>query len=256
MKKILLTGSSGKLGQTIKNSGLFPPLLTPSHSTLDLTKPLTLETYFKENEFDAIIHCAALARMAECETNPVQAIHTNLIGTGHLVKETLLRESGSSSTIRFIHISTDGVYPGTRGRYSEKDGVLPYNRYGWTKLGAECAVNLLSNFCIIRTNFFDPTNIRFSQSAVDIYNSKISLDELVKAIKTLLESDFVGTLNIGSERESDYTRYKKFKPEITSCRQEEIFKTTPVKIASDSSLDISLWETMSRRNSRSVTPHQ
>jgi len=241
-KRILLTGGSGKLGQAIKSSGLFPPMLAPSRRTLDLKEPISIKKYFKENDIDAVVHCAALARIAACEENSIEAIETNIMGTSHLVKETILKESSSSSKIRFIHISTDGVYPGTEGPYSEKNGVLPYNRYGWTKLGAECAVNLLSNFCIIRTSFFDPRDIKYDRSATDIYNSKMYIGELVEAVRFLLESDFVGTVNVGAERESDYSRYKRSKPGLIPCHHEEIFQAIPFKIASDSSLDISLWE--------------
>ena len=245
-ERILLTGGSGKLGQTIRNSGLFPSLLAPSREALDLRKPASIKKYFKENDMDAVIHCAALARIAGCEENPVEAIETNIIGTSHLVKETILKENKSSSRVRFIYISTDGVYPGIRGHYSEQDAVFPYSHYGWTKLGAECAVHLLPNFCIIRTSFFDPRDIKFDRSAADIYNSKMRIEELVKAIRFLVESDFVGTINIGSDRESDYNRYRKFKPELIPCPREEIFRAVPFKMASDSSLDISLWKSITQ----------
>ncbi|MFC1574234.1 sugar nucleotide-binding protein, partial [Candidatus Latescibacterota bacterium] len=137
-KSILLTGSSGNLGQVIINSGLFQNLVAPSEHVLDITKPTTIAEHFSAYNFDAVIHCAALARMMICEKDPVLAIKSNIIGTGNLVNEVIEYEKKAGKPVRFIHISTDGVYPSTRGNYTEQDETIPYNKYGWTKLGAEC----------------------------------------------------------------------------------------------------------------------
>ncbi len=56
------------------------------------------------------------------------------------------KEKGGN--IRFVYISTDGVYVGTKGNYSEEDETAPYNIYGWTKLGGELVVRALPNFCV------------------------------------------------------------------------------------------------------------
>jgi len=249
-KKILLTGGSGKLGQAIASSGYFGLLLAPSRKELDITKFSTVERFFNKHSIDAVVHCAALARMAECEEDPVKAISANIIGTSNLVMAVLSEEKKSKEKnkgkelqkkIRFIHISTDGVYAGTKGNYSEKDAAIPYNKYGWTKLGAECPVNLLSDFCIIRTSFFDPKNIKFEESAVDAYSSKMPINELVKAIHIMLESGFIGTINIGADKRSDYERYKGFKPSLKPCRLKDILNKVPFNMAYDASLNTKLW---------------
>jgi len=245
MKKgnILLTGSSGKLGQAIiRASKYFSHLLTPSEDTLDITKPNTIKDFFDTNDIDGVIHCAALARMAECESNPLKAMLVNVVGTCNLVAEVMRKENKSAKKIRFIYISTDGVYPGVRGNYSEKDETIPYNKYGWTKLGGECAVNLLSNYCIIRTSFFDPQDIKFDYSATDSFSSKVDIGYLVKAIAEILEGDFIGTINIGGERKSDYERYRQFKPDLKPCKLQDILKSISFNIARDASMDCSLWK--------------
>lgn len=247
-KKILLTGASGRLGQAIAHSGYFLSLLTPPAEVLDITKPETIKKFFSENDIDAVIHCAAMARMNECEEDPIKAIGTNIIGTSNLVMEVVKSENKSKKKIRFIHISTDGVYSGIKGHYSEKDAAIPYNKYGWTKLGAECAVSMLSNFCTIRTSFFDPENIRFDKSADDAYSSKVTINYLAKAISILLKSDFIGMINVGGERKSDYERYKEFKPSVKRCRLSDILKTVPFAMAYDASMDCSLWEKIGQEN--------
>jgi len=241
ISKVLLTGGSGKLGQAILYSGKFPQIETFDLDQFDLTKPETISRAFDGFEFDAVIHCAALARMSECEKNPILAIQTNIIGTSNLVSAVLANENKSGRSSRFIQISTDGVYAGTKGNYSELEATIPYNKYGWTKLGAECAVNLLSNFCIIRTSFFDPEDIRFADSASDIYSSKLPINELVEAIARMLEQKFVGAINIGGPKLSDFERYSQYKPELKSCSYNDIQAELSFKLAQDSSLDYTIF---------------
>lgn len=247
-KNILLTGASGRLGQAIVNSGIFPHLYTPGMGEFDITSPVSIEKYFKKHDFDAIIHCAALARMAECESDPVKAIQTNIIGTCNLVNAVIKKENRSKTAIRFVHISSDGVYPGVGGRYSEKSETIPYNKYGWTKLGAESAVNLLSDFCIIRTSFFDPKNIKFDCSATDSYSSKVEIGYLARAIPAVVENGFVGTVNIGGRRRSDYKLYRKFNASLKPCKREDVLKDINFNLAKDSSLDSGRWRKLMRRS--------
>jgi dTDP-4-dehydrorhamnose reductase len=241
-KKILLTGASGELGKAMIDSSLFSSLLIPLKAELDITKPDTIKKFVDNNDFDAVVHCAALARRKECEENPIKAIETNIVGTSNLVNHIIEKEEISGKKIRFIHISTDVVYPGTSGNYSEKDETIPYNLYGWTKLGAECSIHALSNFCIIRTSFFDPKTIEFDDAAIDAYSSKVPVNYFIQSVSLLLNSSFVGTINVGRERRSDLEHYKEFKPDIKKCNLADIQKTVPFKLYVDSSMDISLWK--------------
>ena len=241
---ILLTGASGTLGgKLIELNKIYKlNLLTPPKDILDITKPDKIKKFFENNDFEAIIHCAAMARMRECHENPGKAMETNTIGTCNLVIEALKKEKKLKKSIRFVHMSTDGVYEGKEGNYSETSPTIPFNVYGWTKLGAECAVNLLRNHCIIRTNFFEPENIKFEESATDAYTSKVTVDYAAKAVVKMLNSNFIGTINIGKERMSDYDNYKKYKLSLKPCRLKDILKTVPFQIAKDFSMDIRLWK--------------
>lgn len=250
LKNILLTGGTGQLGRAIQKSKLFPGILAPSRRELDITDSKTVCQYFDTHGISAVIHCAALARIALCESDPGKAIDINIGGTSHLVKAVWRKERESGRKIRFLYISTDGVYPGLQGGYQESAATMPYNNYGWTKLACECIVHLLTDYCIIRTNFFDPAHIEFYASAVDIFTSKLPLQDLVAAIKVLLNHRFVGVINVGGERLSDYQRYKKYSPQIRPCTREEILKNIPFQLYSDASLNTTLWEKLkSGRNS-------
>lgn len=246
LDKILLTGGSGNLGRAILKSGLFLNILAPSRNEMDITDKKGVEFFFEENNPDVVIHCAAVVKMTESEQDPAKTIDVNIVGTCNLVKQAIRAEKKNGKSIRFIYISTDGVYSSIKGNYSEKDSVLPYNQYGWSKLGGECAVNLLSNFCIIRTSFFNPEMIKYERYATDKYSSRVPIDYLLKAIAFLLDNNFVGTVNIGGKRESDFNTYKKIKPNIKPCLREDILKNSSIAISSDASLDSSLWRELTK----------
>jgi dTDP-4-dehydrorhamnose reductase len=236
-KKILLTGGSGKLGSHILDSGKLETVLAPPHEDLDICNQDSVGRFFQANEVDSVIHCAALARLSECEKDPVRAAETNIFGTLNLVKGILRAGERDQRDIRFLYVSTDGVYDGERGNYSEEDPTIPYSMYGWTKLGGECAVRLLPNHCIVRTSFYDPSRIDFESSPVDVFTSKFPITDLVEAIAHLLEADFRGVVNVGGNRKSYFDLYREVNPLLNSCSSEKL----PVKFPKDSSMDISLW---------------
>ncbi len=231
--KILITGATGKLGKALLASDLQKRVcLAPTRLEMDITKKEQVEAYCARHDFDAVIHCAAIASVAVCEKDPVSALQVNLIGTTNLIQAALKRG------VRLVYISTDYVYPGVKGPYSEKDLTIPFTHYGWTKLGGECAVNVISNHCIVRTSFFDPDNIPFDTAPSDAFCSKIPLPELAGIIIKLLDSEFTGVINVGQERESLYAILKKYRPDIRPLTLDELSKGLPVKRAVDSSLDI------------------
>lgn len=245
-ESILLTGASGKLGSAIQKLSYFENLFVPGLDHFDITKPDSINKFFKSNQIHTIIHCAAQARVGLAERDPIATLQTNVIGTANLIAAVLKYKPA----IRFIHISTDAVYQSIVGKYSEESPTIPYNKYGWTKLGAECSVNLLPNYCIVRTSFFDSQNIPFEDAAVDGYSSKLPLEEFAKALKVIIESDFVGTINVGGERESDYDRYKKYKPFLKPTTYKEIQKDLPFKLYQDASMDRTKWKKLKESNEK------
>ena len=240
-KRILLTGGLGKLGGAINKACFFGGILAPSSKELDITNSAAIQKFLSSNEIAMIIHCAAFARMKECEINPMNAIGVNIVGTCNLVREVLRLKIQEEKDIRFVYVSTDAVYGGKKGNYSEKNPAIPYNKYGWSKLGGECAVNLLSDFCIIRTSFFDPCDIKFEDSATDAFSSRMPINELAVAICQVAQSTFKGTINVGGKRESDYEKYKMHKSSLKKCRLKDILKTVPFGMAKDASMNTSLW---------------
>ena len=72
------------------------------------------------------------------------SITTNIIGTSNIVLICELYKK------KIIYISTDFVYEGLNGNYSEQDPLKPFTNYGWSKLGGECAVKMYDNHLILR----------------------------------------------------------------------------------------------------------
>ena len=136
--KILLTGSSGMLGSNINFYaarkfniyGVYLHKPNPELSEqcrLDLCDSCGVGLLLDAVRPDAIIHCAAFTNVDECESNLGLARSINAAATKGLV--TAMRPG-----TRFIYISTDSVFDGRRGFYSEADSPHPLNNYALTKL--------------------------------------------------------------------------------------------------------------------------
>ena len=107
---------------------------------------------------------------------------------------------------------------------------------------SESIVKILDSYIIIRTRFFDKTNIRFNTAATDIFTSMIEVQDLVKEIKYMSLKNFNGVINIGGKRRSDFENYKKFKPNIKPCKRKDIIKNLSFEIAKDSSMNLNIFK--------------
>lgn len=144
---ILVTGASGLLGLNLAleaaRSGHQVFGIVNSHALLtdafqvivaDLLAPGALERLLEETRPDWVIHCAALAEVDACEANPGLARQLNSDLPGKLAK--IVARGGA----RLVYISTDAVFDGQRGDYSEIDPPNPLSVYAQTKLAGERAV--------------------------------------------------------------------------------------------------------------------
>ncbi len=161
MTRILITGASGLLGVNLALEaakryevvGLLHEhaLRDPGFETLqaDLLQPDEIARELDETQPDWVINCAALADLDACEQQPQLAQQLNAELPGRLATETAKRG------LRFLHVSTDAVYDGSKGDYREEDAPAPISVYGRTKRLGELAVrgaNLKA--VIVRPNLF------------------------------------------------------------------------------------------------------
>lgn len=152
MKKILITGSAGQLGQSLML--LFKPryeIISTSRSKynktdyfLDITNPILTKDLIATISPDIIINLAALTDVDLCEKKPELANSINFQGVQNLV---------NAFNGPIIHLSTDYVFDGSIGQYSERDVTNPINEYGRTKLrGEQYLAKNSKDSLIIRTN--------------------------------------------------------------------------------------------------------
>jgi dTDP-4-dehydrorhamnose reductase len=150
--KIFITGSNGLLGQHLTKAlkekttyniiatgkGVsrlpFEPCERYTYFSLDITDGIAVDNFIQQHQPDIILHAAAMTQPDPCEQNPVACWNINVTGTRFLI--------GAAKNIhaRFIYISTDFVFDGTAGPYTETDIPNPVNYYGSSKLAAEKAV--------------------------------------------------------------------------------------------------------------------
>jgi dTDP-4-dehydrorhamnose reductase len=137
MKKILLTGSSGQLGQSILKIGTnhnFDIIATDLDS-LDITDSKAIEQIFDAEKPDIVINAAAYTDVDKASQEHELANLVNGKAPG------LLAQASKKHNALFIHISTDYVFDGEKTTpYSESDIAEPANFYGKSKLLGEQAV--------------------------------------------------------------------------------------------------------------------
>ena len=145
MKKIIITGGTGRFGSILKKNKTRHKLFFPNKNELDIKKLKTIKNYFALKKPDILIHLAGLSRpMSIHKKNIKKSIDLNIIGTANITK------ACEEKNIKLIYFSTNYVYPGTVGNYKENDSLLPVNSYAWSKLGGESSVHLYKNSLILR----------------------------------------------------------------------------------------------------------
>ena len=125
------------------------------------------------------------------EKNIIKSIDSNIIGTANVVK------CCKKNKIKLIYFSTNYVYPGIKGNYSETDNLKPINNYAWSKLGGEASVHLYKNSLILRICMTDFPFIH-KKAITGAYTSFIFNKEVAKIIPFIL--NMKGILNVGGKK--------------------------------------------------------
>jgi dTDP-4-dehydrorhamnose reductase len=214
--KILVLGSTGRLGSCINNSADFgkdSELLLHSRKLIgplgaDLTSRVETFKMLEEIKPSAIINTVALAEIEACEKNPNRAYRNNVLTTQNVVDWI----DGSSTDCHLVHISTDHVYDG-QGVHKE-DSVELTNYYAYSKFASELVAQRISS-TILRTNFvgMSASSLRqtFSDWVIrnlknknrielvnDIFFSPVPLDFLIQALSLSVREKLDLTANVGS----------------------------------------------------------
>ncbi len=232
MKKILITGGSGLLGQHLNltlsknckiltiyndhlgNCGEF------DSEKIDLLNEKELKILFQEFQPEIVIHTAAITNPVPKENQTAKDyFDTNVIATKNIAE---LCERHNS---KLIYISTDLVYAGYRGSFLKEDAkLIPASLYAETKLVGETKVKeFTDNYLILRTALLYGFGLNQSRShfhfiyeelqsnrsvklLTDQFRTPISLIDASRIISALAEMVLKGEIiNLGGiERVSRY----------------------------------------------------
>jgi dTDP-4-dehydrorhamnose reductase len=147
--KILITGSNGLLGQCMVQAllqqtdwqvlgiGKGPcrlPLLNEQrfvYHDIDIADGAAAFSFYLQQRPDIIVHAAAMTQVDDCELRPVACWNVNVTATRFLV------EAARKFNPHFIFVSTDFVFDGSAGPYSETDQPNPVSYYGSSKWAGE-----------------------------------------------------------------------------------------------------------------------
>lgn len=238
--KILLTGASGLLGRELLK--INPNIIAATHEAMEITDLGEVLDYIETHEPDVVIHAAAMTDNRLVEKEPYRAVSTNIIGTANVALACMYHN------IRLVYLSTDYVYAGERGNFSEQEPLKPFNLYAWSKLGGECAVVGVENHLIIRTSFGG--NFQYKQAFTDKYSSKDYVDRLAPQIYEAAVSPLTGVLNLGTERKTLFDHAKERNPDVIPVKLSETNFFTPI----DTSLNLQRW--IDYKSSKSIAkPH-
>jgi dTDP-4-dehydrorhamnose reductase len=144
--KLLITGSNGLLGQKIikrclkhnipfiatsKGENRNPDCPQELYESLDICEPMQVGDVFFRHRPTAVIHTAAITNVDYCETHPEECFQVNAHAT------MILWEAAKIIKAHFQLVSTDFIFDGRKGNYSETDSPNPLSKYAESKVMAE-----------------------------------------------------------------------------------------------------------------------
>ena len=196
-KKILVTGGNGRFAKILKENNNKLNLFFVSRKECNILDIKSIQKIFKKIKPSIILHCAGLSRpMQTHEKNISKSIDLNIIGTANITKVC------EKNNIKLVYFSTGYVYEGTRGNYSETDPVKPFNNYGLSKLGGECAVSMYKNSLILRITMTEKPFL-YKKAFSNLKTNYMFHEDLVKMLPKLINRK--GIINVGGKTQSVYS---------------------------------------------------
>ncbi len=209
-KKIIVTGGDGRFAKELRKIKSNYKFIFRNKKQLNILSLNSIEKNIKTFKPNYLLHLAGLSRpMSIHDYNINKSIDLNIIGTCNLVKMC------NEKNLKIIFFSTSYVYPGKKGNYKEEDPVLPWNNYGWSKLGAESAVQMYKNSLIIRACMTEKPFVH-KQAFDNVKSNFIFHEDIAKILIKLINKK--GIINIGGKSQTIYEFAKKYKKNIKKVR--------------------------------------
>ena len=200
--KILVTGAFGVVGSEIRK--LDSSLICPTRQELDITNISQIEASFEKYKPDVVLHLAAASRK-EFDENPELGLSDNIIGTANIALACVKFD------IKLVYISTDYVYVGD-GPHKEDEPIAGPNPFSWSKIGGECATQIVPKHLILRPSMGGPAPFLWEKVYKEQYNSSLYFDEAAPLILLATKSNAEGIMNIGGPKGTleEYARRTRF----------------------------------------------
>lgn len=221
MDKWLVTGATGLLGanavlrlsrnaRVVGSARARPVAMSPeSFVAVDLAHAGSRADLVERVSPNVVFHSAALSSIEACDADPALARALNVEASADLARQ------AAAVGARFVLVSTDAVFDGHSGSYTEDDATSPTTEYGRTKVDAERAVMDANPEAIVaRVNFYgwSPSGTRslaeffyrhLSEGKpvngfTDITVSTLYVEDLIDAITALVSTDASGTFHVAS----------------------------------------------------------
>lgn len=205
--KILITGGNGLLGAKLAEIALEegnevflgynhnrPKLGLPIH--FDLTIESSIKNLLLNAQPEIIFHTAALTDVDRCEIDRELACQINARATRYLAKEA--KRIGAF----VVYISTESVFDGKKGMYTEEDIANPINHYGYSKFIAERYCDCVARAGVLYGSNLASGKINFALWVID----KLKKKERIKIVTDQYNSPVLNTnlakmlLDIGDKR--------------------------------------------------------
>lgn len=188
-KRVLIIGASGKVGleltKEFKNSEFkneFEIFGTSNSSksdkllSLDITNEKDLQDIFEDIKPNIVILSAALTYAEYCEEQPELAKKINVNGTKNIL------DLCKNFKCKLIFLSSDYVFDGKVGPYSESSSTNPLNVLGKTKVEAEKIIQEVNDHLIIRTAWVNDISKDSKSYALHVINSLTKNEKIMAPI--------------------------------------------------------------------------
>ena len=206
MKNILVSGGNSRFALELRKIKTKYNFIFLDKKKLNILKPVSIQNTIKKYKPDIVLHLAGLSRpMKTHDKNIVKSINLNIVGTCNIVNACIL------NNIKIIYFSSSYLYPGIKGNYKETDGLLPWNNYGWSKLGGESAVQMYDNSLILRVCMTEKPFVH-RKAYANVKSNFIYQIDLAKLFLKLINKR--GVYNIGGKAQTIFNFVKKDKLKI------------------------------------------
>ena len=209
-KKILVSGGNGRFANELKKINSRYQFIFRNKKQFNILSLKSIENNFKKFKPHIVLHLAGLSRPMSIHDKKInKSIDLNIIGTANLVKLCNLFNK------KIIFFSTSYIYPGKKGNYKETDPVLPWNNYGWSKLGAESAVQMYKNSLIIRACMTEKPFIH-KYAFNNVKSNFIFHEQIARYLIKLINKK--GVFNVGGKTQTIFKFAKTYNQKVKKTK--------------------------------------